>query len=39
MTRFNEIFSAISSIALAGLPLIAIAGIVHLQVLLPAAGI
>ena len=39
MNRFNEIFSAISSIALAGLPLIAIAGITHLQALLPAAGI
>ncbi len=39
MNRFNEIFSAISSIALAGLPLFAIAGIAHLQALLPATGI
>jgi hypothetical protein len=39
MNRFNDIFSAISSIALAGLPLVAIAGIAHLQALLPAAGI
>ena len=39
MNRFNEIFSAISSIALAGLPLVAIAGIAHLQALLPAAGL
>ena len=39
MNRFNDIFSAISSIALASLPLVAIAGIAHLQALLPAAGI
>jgi hypothetical protein len=39
MNRFNEVFSAVSSIALASLPLIAIAGIAHLQALLPAAGI
>jgi hypothetical protein len=38
MTRFNEIFSTFSSIALASLPLVAIAGIAHLQALLPAAG-
>jgi hypothetical protein len=39
MNRFNEIFSAISSIALAGLPLVAIAGVAHLQALLPAVGL
>ena len=39
MTRFNDIFSAISSIALAGLPLVALIGIAHLQALLPDAGL
>jgi hypothetical protein len=39
MSRFNDLFSAISSIALASLPLVAIAGVVHLQALLPAAGL
>ena len=39
MNRFNDLFSAISSIALAGLPLVALAGIAHLQALLPAAGV
>ncbi len=39
MTRFNDIFSAISSIALAGLPLVALIGIAHLQALLPGAGL
>ncbi len=39
MTRFNDLLSAISSIALAGLPLVAILGVAHLQVLLPAAGL
>ena len=39
MSRFNDLFSAISSIALAGLPLVAIAGVAYLQALLPAAGL
>ena len=39
MNRFNDLFSAISSIALAGLPLVALAGIAHLQALMPAAGV
>lgn len=39
MNRFNEILSAISSIALAALPLFAIGGIAHLQALAPAAGL
>ena len=39
MNRFNDLFSAISSIALAGLPLVAILGVVHLQALMPAAGL
>ncbi len=38
MNRFNDIFSAISSIALAGLPLVALFGIAHIQALLPAVG-
>lgn len=39
MNRFNDLFSAISSIALACLPLVALVGIAHLQILAPAAGI
>ena len=39
MKRFNDLLSAISSIALAGLPLFAIAGVAHLQSLIPAVGL
>jgi hypothetical protein len=38
MNRFNDLLSALSSIALAGLPLVAIAGVAHIQALLPVAG-
>lgn len=37
MTRLNDIFSFISTVALAGLPLMALVGIAHLQALVPAA--
>ena len=39
MTRLNALLSALSSVALAGLPLVAILGVVHLQALMPAAGL
>ena len=39
MTRFNDLFSFVSTVALAGLPLVAILGVVHLQALMPAAGL
>lgn len=38
MNRFNDICSFISTVALAGLPLMALVGIAHLQALVPAAG-
>ena len=39
MTRFNDLFSFVSTVALASLPLVAILGVVHLQALMPAAGL
>ncbi len=38
MTRFNDLFSFVSTVALAGLPLVALFGIAHIQALLPATG-
>ena len=39
MNRFNDLFSFISTVALASLPLVALVGVVHLQALMPAAGL
>ncbi len=38
MTRFNEVFSGAASLALAILPLFAIAGVAHLEALARAVG-
>ena len=37
MTRFNDLFSFISTVALASLPLVALYGVAQLQAVLPAA--
>ena len=39
MNRFNDVFSFVSTVALASLPLVALVGIAHLQALLPAASL
>ncbi len=39
MTRFNDVFSFVSTVALASLPLFALFGVVQLQSLLPATGL
>ena len=39
MNRFNDLFSFISTVALASLPLVALFGVVQLQALLPATGL
>ena len=39
MNRFNDVFSFVSTVALAGLPLMALVGIAHLQALDSAAGV
>lgn len=39
MNRFNDVFSFVSTVALAGLPLMALVGIAHLQALVSAAGV
>ena len=38
MTRFNDVFSFLSTVALASLPLVALFGIAQLEALLPATG-
>ncbi len=38
MNRFNDVFSFVSTVALASLPLFALFGVAHLQALLPATG-
>lgn len=38
MNRFNDLFSFVSTVALASLPLFAILGVAHLQTLLPVTG-
>ena len=38
MTRFNDVFSFVSTVALASLPLVALFGVAQLQALLPATG-
>jgi hypothetical protein len=39
MTRFNDLFSFVSTVALASLPLVALFGVAQLQAVLPATGI
>jgi hypothetical protein len=39
MNRFNDLFSLLSTVALASLPLFALFGVAQLQALLPAAGL
>lgn len=39
MTRFNDLFSFISTVALAALPLVSLFGVAHLQALLPTTGL
>lgn len=39
MNRFNDLFSFVSTVALASLPLVALFGVAQLQALLPATGL